>query len=53
MFKTEDSETWQARDEMALVEGIEQYGLGNWESVSCKVRNKSALGRFYCNNTNL
>ena len=30
---------WSARDELALLDGIEKYGLGNWKEISERVGN--------------
>ena len=32
--KEEESTTWNARDEMRLLDAIEQYGYGNWKDIA-------------------
>ncbi|CAL8078686.1 unnamed protein product [Calicophoron daubneyi] len=33
---------WDAREELKLLEALEQYGVGNWEDISLKVETKSS-----------
>jgi len=39
--KEEESTTWNARDEMRLLDAIEQYGYGNWKDIANHIENKS------------
>lgn len=35
-------QNWTATEEKSLLEGIEQFGIGNWEDVSCYVEGKNS-----------
>ena len=41
---------WSYKEELHLLQFIEQYGFGNWEEIAKQLSNKSAEGivkRFY------
>jgi transcriptional adapter 2-alpha len=45
-----DTETWQADEELLLVEAIDMYGLGNWPAVAEHIgtKSKEAARNHYC-----
>lgn len=38
---------WTAREEMELLNGIEQFGFGNWEDISNHIGTRNAEGMFH------
>ncbi|XP_067942084.1 transcriptional adapter 2-beta-like [Watersipora subatra] len=42
LFHTTDAVNWTGKEELTLLESIEQYGLGNWEAISYRLDNKSS-----------
>ena len=35
---------WTAKEEVRLLDGIEQFGFGNWEDIGAHIETKSAEG---------
>ncbi len=35
-------------DELKLLDGVQRYGLGNWDDMSVQVFNKSKSARYVC-----
>jgi len=44
------SHAWKAKEELALLDAVEQYGFGNWEDIAGPVATKSAdeVEAHYC-----
>ncbi len=39
---------WMASDELKLLDGVQRYGLGNWDDMSVQVFNKSKSAKYVC-----
>ena len=37
--------TWSAREEIRLLDAIEQYGFGNWQDISKHIESKTSNGK--------
>ena len=38
---------WTAREEVRLLDAIEQYGYGNWEDIAKHIETRTSEGKFY------
>jgi len=39
---------WSAREELHLLDAIEQFGFGNWEDISRHIETRSPEGNHLC-----
>jgi hypothetical protein len=39
---------WSAREELHLLDAIEQFGFGNWEDISRHIETRSPEGNKLC-----
>jgi hypothetical protein len=40
---------WSAREEMRLLDAIEQYGFGNWEDIAKHIETRTPEGKLFLN----
>lgn len=45
VFDSEDF--WTYKEELLLIDLVEQFGLGNWDDISKNLTNRSSKGELY------